>query len=125
VSAGEARFGGVVKAGAPLDRSRRPGATIPGVPGARIEVRIAPGAKRTELVGRYGAGWKLRVAAPAERGRANAALVAYLAGVLGVEQARIRVVAGATGRSKLVVVDGVSAGLVDEALESALDARQR
>ena len=82
----------------------------------RITVRVSPGARRTEVAGRYGAGWKVRVAAPPERGRANEALVLHLAEVLGVRKAAVRVVAGAGSRDKIVEVDGLTAAQVDSAL---------
>ena len=50
---------------------------------------------------------KARVAAPAVGGAANQALVALLAGELGVAKRSIRLVAGAAGRQKLIAVDGV------------------
>jgi uncharacterized protein (TIGR00251 family) len=79
----------------------------------RITVRVSPGARRTELAGRYGEGWKVRVAAPPERGRANEALVAHLAELLSVPKAAVRVVAGATSRDKIVEIDGLSPVEVD------------
>jgi uncharacterized protein (TIGR00251 family) len=82
----------------------------------RITVHVSPGARRTEVAGRYGAGWKVRVAAPPERGRANEALVLHLAQVLGVPKAAVRVVAGAGARDKVVEVDGLTAAQVDSAL---------
>jgi uncharacterized protein len=83
---------------------------------ARITVRVSPGARRTELAGRHGAGWKVRVAAPPERGRANEALGVHLAGLLGLPKAAVRVVAGATSRDKLVEIDGLSPAEVDARL---------
>jgi uncharacterized protein YggU (UPF0235/DUF167 family) len=47
------------------------------------------------------------VTAPAADGAANSALVALLADELGVARRDVRIVAGATSRQKLVVVDGV------------------
>ena len=82
----------------------------------RITVRVSPGARRTEVAGRYGGGWKVRVAAPPERGRANEALVLHLAEVLGVPKAAVRVVAGPGSRDKVVEVDGLTAAQVDSAL---------
>jgi uncharacterized protein len=73
----------------------------------RLTVHVSPGAERSELVGRHGAGWRVRVAARPERGHANDALVALLAAVLGVSRDRIAVVAGRTSRRKLVEVDGL------------------
>jgi uncharacterized protein YggU (UPF0235/DUF167 family) len=45
----------------------------------RVVVFVVPGAKGPGVVGRHGDGWKVRVAAPAERGRANEALLGLLA----------------------------------------------
>ena len=50
---------------------------------------------------------KARVAAPAIGGAANQSLVRLLADELGVARRDVRIVAGAAGRQKLVVVDGV------------------
>lgn len=49
-----------------------------------------------------------RVAAPAVGGAANAALVRLLADELDLPRSAVRLVAGATGRHKLVMVDGIS-----------------
>jgi uncharacterized protein len=84
----------------------------------RITVRVSPGARRTELVGRHGHGWKVRVAAPPERGRANEALVVHLAGLLGLPKAAVHVVAGATSRDKIVEIDGLPTAQVEAALGS-------
>jgi uncharacterized protein (TIGR00251 family) len=86
---------------------------------ARIELTVSPGAARTELVGRHGAGWRARVAAPPERGRANRALVELLADALGVPRDRVSVVAGRTGRRKVVEVEGLDAAEIDRRLEAA------
>ena len=55
---------------------------------------------------------RIRVSAPAVEGAANAALIDLLAGELGVAKRAVRIVAGATSRQKLVVIDGVAADLV-------------
>jgi uncharacterized protein YggU (UPF0235/DUF167 family) len=75
------------------------------------------------LVGRHGDGWKVRVAAPPERGRANEALVGLLAEVLEVPTSSVRVVGGRRGRSKVVEVDSLELGEVERRLaRSKLDA---
>jgi uncharacterized protein len=84
----------------------------------RISVRVSPGARRTEVVGRYGGGWKVRVAARPERGRANEALAEHLAELLGVPRRAVRVAAGAASRDKVVEIDGRSAAEVEAALSS-------
>jgi uncharacterized protein (TIGR00251 family) len=82
---------------------------------------VSPGAKRSEIVGRHGEIWKVRVAAPAERGRANDALLELLAGALAVPRSSVRLVAGSGSRDKVVEVKGVTS---DEA-ERLLAGRQR
>ncbi len=55
---------------------------------------------------------RVRVGAPAVGGAANLALIRLLAEELGVARSDVRIVAGATSRQKLIVVDGVSPELV-------------
>lgn len=75
----------------------------------RLSLRVSPGAKSSVVVGRYGERWKVRVAAPAEAGRANEALLELLAATLAVERSRIRVVSGTASRDKIVEVTGIDA----------------
>src|SRR4029453_654215 len=63
-----------------------------------------------ELGGRDGSGWRGRVAAPPERGRANDALVGLLASVLDVPASSVRVVGGQRGRGKGVEVASLDLG---------------
>ena len=59
-------------------------------------------------MGRYGEGWKLRVTAPPERGRANDAALRLVAERLGVDTAAVRLVAGHGSRDKVVEVTGIA-----------------
>ena len=86
----------------------------------RIKVTVSPGTARTELVGRHGDGWKARVAAPPERGRANEALVELLAVALEVPASTIRIVGGRSGRAKVVEVAELEAVDVERRLMRAL-----
>jgi uncharacterized protein (TIGR00251 family) len=72
-----------------------------------LAVRVQPGASRTEFVGEYGEQLRIRLQAPPVDGRANAALVAFVAGQLGVTKAEVEVVRGQTSRSKMLRVRGV------------------
>jgi hypothetical protein len=87
---------------------------------ARISVTVSPGAARTELVGRHGDGWKARVAAPPERGRANDALVELLADALAVPRSSVRVVAGLAAKQKFVEVDGLEPVEAEQRLARSL-----
>lgn len=81
-----------------------------GSEGSRIlfDVHVQPRASRTEVVGSYGTALKIRLQAPPVDGRANAALVAFLAERLEVRQQQVEIVSGHTGRSKRVAVVGLS-----------------
>ena len=85
-------------------------------PTTRLRIRVSPGARTTELVGRHGDGWKVRVAAPPERGRANEALLDLLAERLHVAPAELTVVAGRSGRDKIVELRGLEPGEADRRL---------
>ena len=80
---------------------------------------VSPGGARTELVGRHGDGWKVRLVAPAERGRANEALGDYLARVLGVRREDVAIRSGLRSRRKILEVGGVTAEELERRLESA------
>lgn len=87
----------------------------------RLRVRVTPGAPRSEIVGRLGDAWKLRVRSAPERGRANDDVVALLARVLGLEPRDVRVVAGGTSRDKVVELDGISPTEAERRLSSGKD----
>jgi uncharacterized protein (TIGR00251 family) len=69
-------------------------------------VHVQPGAKRTEVSGLHGGRLKIRLAAHAVGGAANAALVAYLAERLGAARRDVVIEAGQTSRQKRVSVAG-------------------
>jgi uncharacterized protein len=68
---------------------------------------VVPAASRSGVVGWLGDTLKVRVTAPAERGKANAAVEATLAEALGVARGCVRVVAGRASARKVVEIEGV------------------
>ncbi|MFI4862378.1 MAG: DUF167 domain-containing protein [Phycisphaerales bacterium JB063] len=76
--------------------------------GLSIRLKVVPGASRSAVVGVLGDRLKVAVAAPAEGGKANAAVVALLAKALGVGRGEVEVVAGLTQPMKRVAVSGVT-----------------
>jgi uncharacterized protein (TIGR00251 family) len=74
----------------------------------RLNLRVSPGAGRSAVVGRHGDAWKLRVASPPERGRANASVVDLLAASLRLRKPDVRIVGGAVSRDKVVEITGLS-----------------
>ena len=79
-------------------------------------MKAVPGAKREQVAGVLGDRLKIKVSAPPEGGKANAAICALIAKRLGVKPGAVSVVSGMTNPEKVVRVEGVSAGGVREAL---------
>jgi uncharacterized protein (TIGR00251 family) len=86
-------------------------------PSTRLHVRVSPGSHRTELAGRYGDAWRVRVAAAPERGRANQALLRLLADTLGLSKTDVSLVSGHAGRDKVVELRGLGEAEVVSRLE--------
>lgn len=77
-----------------------------------LTLHIQPGAKRTECAGMYGDALKIRLAAPPVNGKANAALIDYIAERLDCGRAAVTLKSGQTSRRKVLAVSGCSAEAV-------------
>jgi uncharacterized protein len=92
--------------------------------GVTLAVRAQPGAKKTAIVGVYGEGadaqLKIAVHAPPIEGRANEALIAFLAETFGVPKRSVQVVSGELSRSKVFLIRGLNHTRVDSTLRSLL-----
>lgn len=78
-----------------------------------LTLHIQPGAKKTEIAGLHGEALKIRLAAPPVDGKANAALIAFLAKACGVSKSSVELVSGDTSRAKRVRVSGVDPATVE------------
>ena len=70
----------------------------------RIRVHVQPGAKRDGLAGLFQESLKVRLSAPAVDNKANEALVAFLAGLLGLKRSQVSLAAGASSRDKTLLI---------------------
>ena len=76
-----------------------------GKKGSALAIRITPLASRNEIVGVTSDGTiKIHIAAPPVEGRANEVLIKFLADILDVPKSRVEIVAGLSGRDKLVSI---------------------
>jgi uncharacterized protein (TIGR00251 family) len=75
---------------------------------ASILVHVVPRARETAVAGRHGEAIKIRIAAPPVDGAANAELVRFLAGRLGVARSAVTIVSGVRGRRKTVQIAGIA-----------------
>jgi uncharacterized protein (TIGR00251 family) len=74
-----------------------------------LTLHIQPGAKKTEVAGEHGDALKIRLAAPPVDGKANAALLSFIAERLGVAKSAVTLKSGQTSRRKVVEVEGAPA----------------
>jgi hypothetical protein len=92
--------------------------------GVTLAVRAQPGAKKTAITGVYGEGpaaqLKIAVHAPPLKGRANLALIAFLAETFGLPKNAVELVSGELSRSKVIMLRGVTAEKAKKTLDDLL-----
>jgi uncharacterized protein (TIGR00251 family) len=80
--------------------------------GVTLAVRAQPGAKKTAIIGIYGEGaaaqLKIAVQAPPLAGRANLALIAFLAELFRLPKNKIEIISGELSRTKVFYLKGVT-----------------
>ncbi|HVZ66526.1 MAG TPA: DUF167 domain-containing protein [Lacunisphaera sp.] len=85
-----------------------------------LELKTIPNAPRDEIAGWLGEALKVKVHAPALDGRANDALLAFLADKLGVPRRAVVLVRGDKSRHKVVRIEGLDAAAVRARLDRAV-----
>ncbi|GAB2181221.1 DUF167 family protein YggU [Denitratisoma sp. agr-D3] len=75
--------------------------------GALLTLHIQPGAKTSAVAGLHGDALKIRLAAPPVDGKANAALLAFIATQLKLSKQQVSLVSGQASRAKRVLVTGI------------------
>jgi uncharacterized protein (TIGR00251 family) len=92
--------------------------------GVTLAVRAQPGAKKTAILGVYGEGpeAKLKVAvhAPPLEGRANQALIEFLADFFSLSRRSVELVSGETSRSKVFLLRGITQARAEALLSASL-----
>jgi uncharacterized protein len=88
---------------------------------ARLTLKVRAGARETEFSGKpfsdkHGEAWKLNVSAPPVDGKANEAIVRFLAKLAGIPAAAVRIVSGFTSSTKIVELDGLDPEHLDRAI---------
>ena len=82
----------------------------------RVTIWVQPGSARPGVGGEREGALVVRVSAPAVDGRATAAALAAIAAAFGVRPRAVRLVSGATSRTKVVEVDGADPAVLDRLL---------
>jgi uncharacterized protein len=92
--------------------------------GCTLTVRVQPGARKTAILGSYGdsdqTALKIALQAPPVDGRANEALVAFIAATLHIPKSSVQLLSGKTSRSKLLLLNGISISEADACLSALI-----
>lgn len=92
-----------------------------GQKGVALPVRVTPRASRNEVVEVLSDQTvKIRLKAPPVEGKANKELIKFLSKVLGIPKTKMKIVAGETGRDKLVSIEDLGAEEVHQLILESL-----
>ena len=89
----------------------------------RLKVRVTPNARMNAVVACTADEVRLKIRAPAVEGKANTALIEYLAELIGVPRSKIRIKLGEKGRTKVIEIDGPALDEIRAIVERASLAR--
>ena len=78
-----------------------------------LTLHIQPGAKKTEFAGLHGDALKIRLAAPPVDGKANEALIRFVAETLGLAKSAVSLKSGQTSRRKMLEVQGAKLASIE------------
>jgi uncharacterized protein len=84
-----------------------------------ITVKVVPGSSRSEIVGRHGTMLKIKVAAPPEKGKANKALLEFIAKQLNLKKTNLEITSGHTSSVKQVFLAGAAVEAVEAMYEKS------
>ena len=89
--------------------------------GVSFAVKVQPRARKNTITGAVGDALKLALTAPPVEGRANHAVIEFLAEVLEIPRSSVTIANGATGRTKVVRIRGVSRRVIEQRLTEILN----
>jgi uncharacterized protein (TIGR00251 family) len=85
--------------------------------GAVIQVKVLPRSSRTEIVGKADGVYRIKLTAPPIEGKANKALINFLAKKTGLPKGKIQIVRGEHSRNKTIRIHTISSESVMKYLE--------
>lgn len=82
----------------------------------KISIKVQPNAGRNEVIGLTNGVWRIKIAAPPDKGKANKELIDFLSDILGQRKDHIDIIKGQTSHNKLVTIEGLTQAEVDTRL---------
>ncbi len=92
--------------------------------GTSFAVRVQPRARKNAITGIVGDALKLALTAPPVEGRANEAVIEFLAEVFQIPRSSVTIASGETSRNKVVRMAGLGRAAVEQRLAAALAQNQ-
>ena len=84
---------------------------------SHIKVKVLPGSSRNQIIGKEGDLFKVKLTSPPVEGKANKALIEFLAKKLGIGKGRIEIISGKSSRLKSVRIHGLSLEEITQVLK--------
>ncbi len=75
---------------------------------SKLSIKVIPNSSKNEIVGLKDGVWKLKIAAPPDKGKANKELIDFLSELLGLRKADLNLIKGQASHKKLIGIDGLT-----------------
>jgi uncharacterized protein len=82
-----------------------------------ISIKVQPGSRKNEIAGFSNDVWRIKIAAPPDKGKANKELISYLAEILDLKKDDISILRGLTSHNKCVSILGLSRETISKKLQ--------
>lgn len=73
-----------------------------------IAVKVQPNARKNEVIGFSNDYWRIKIAAPPEKEKANKELIKFLSEILDLKKANLSIIKGLTNHNKLIAIEGMT-----------------
>jgi uncharacterized protein len=85
----------------------------------KLSLKVVPSSSKDSIVGWHGKSLKIKVKAPPEKGKANAAVIALIAARIGIDKRWISIFSGELSSSKILEIDGLEDAQIVGAIDLA------
>lgn len=86
---------------------------------SKITIHIVPNASTSQVIGKQGIAWKIRITASPIEGRANDALIKFLSDILDISKSSITITSGHTSKVKILEIP-LPLGYIEDLLQQAI-----
>ncbi len=88
--------------------------------GVMLPLQVTPKAKNNSIMGIHQGRLKISVTQAPEKGKANKAVIQFLAKKLGIRKSQFSLVSGSTSQKKMILISNLTCSELNDCIESAL-----